>query len=288
MDLVLNDCSIVGQFKNYEEFEEYFISVLNAVFEVIDEKKMTLYKMSSLLNCRIIGDFTLAQVLAAISNSAVAAVLRRRIIHIMSNPYLDNESKTVPGIAYEYPGKTEEPNCFTEAIERRLPLLSFPEQKYSDSFFACRRNGEQFNIHNIKDVKDLLDVYLTEENKDIIYILRKYPFPKKVNFAELNGRCYAEKALLENELSYEDFHKIVKQIPDLIDDKLHGRKTHRWDSIEGKINEYRVTVSGSREFRLFFLWEEEIVFLNGFIKKTPATPKAEKQKAKDIVKEYNA
>ena len=65
-------------------------------------------------------------------------------------------------------------------------------------------------------------------------------------------------------------------------DKSQGLKSHWWDSVEADICEYRISISSNREFRLFFLWKKELIFLNGFIKKTETTPAAEKRKAREI------
>ena len=89
---------------------------------------------------------------------------------------------------------------------------------------------------------------------------------------------------MENGLTYEDKRKTLRNISNLIEDKASGRKTHWWSPVEGEISEYRVSVSDNREFRLFFLWKDKIVFLNGFIKKTKETPEGEKKKAREIVK----
>ena len=89
---------------------------------------------------------------------------------------------------------------------------------------------------------------------------------------------------MKNGLTYEDKRKILQNISNLIEDKASGRKTHWWSSVEGEISEYRVSVSDNREFRLFFLWKDNIEFLNGFIKKTEETPEGEKKKAWEIVK----
>lgn len=57
-------------------------------------------------------------------------------------------------------------------------------------------------------------------------------------------------------------------MPRLIMDKMSGIESHFYDRIDGDLNEYRLTISGNREFRLFFLWKDKIIFLNGGVKKT--------------------
>ncbi len=287
MELVLNDLSMVGQFKDYEEFEGYFIRVLNRLLEMIAEKQIPLYKLPDIFEKEVAKGVTLHQMLLTRKNHPAAAILRKRIMQILDNPFLVGEwVKTVKGVFYGYPGKTEEPNCFTEAIERKCPLLSFPEPHFMGDSFSCFRDNVPLSVPNIKEIGDLLDFYLSEAPWDIRYILVHYPFPQKVILAEINHKCYLADALTDNHLSCEDIRKIIGHIPDLIRDWTSGKKTHWWDSIEEKIYEYRVTISGGREFRIFFLWKEGLILMNGFVKKTQATPSAEKKKARLIAAGY--
>lgn len=282
MEIILNDLSLDGQFRNFEEFEVYFENILKNILKIIAEKKIPLYKMADLLQREVMPGITLHETLRCRTNIATATIFKQRISQIMGNPYLEENIQTLEEVEYEYPVEIEKPNCFTEAIERKSPMLSFPQEKYEADIFECKKSGNSIMLPNIKDVKQLLECYLPEALEDIEYILSNYPFSKKVVLAKINNRCYTAQALLENGLLVEDVQKIIHQIPELIDDKENGRKTHRWAHIDGQINEYRVTISADREFRIFFLWQEKLIFLNGFIKKRQSTPKEEKRKAKEL------
>lgn len=288
MELVLNDQSMDGQFETFEQFEDCFVERLNPLFEVIADKNIPLYKVPEMLQKPLIGEWSLNDILRMTCNNAVASLMRKWIIQMMDNPYLyDGEIMTSEETEYDYPVELEEPNCFTEAIERYCPLLSFPHEKYTSDIFECRKNGRSVSVHNVKEIKGLLNVYLTENISDMKYVLEKYPYEHNVKMAEYDKKCWAEDAICECGLSEEDILKVYKNIPQLIEDKSNGRKSHWWDHIEGDINEYRVTVSDNREFRLLFLWKEKLIFLNGFIKKTRTTPENEKQRAREIIKKCN-
>ena len=46
----------------------------------------------------------------------------------------------------------------------------------------------------------------------------------------------------------------------LIMDKMSGIESHFYDRIDGDLNEYRLTISGNREFRLFFCGKTKSYF----------------------------
>jgi len=286
MEIILNDLSLDGQFQDFEEFERYFIETLNAVLTVIAEKNITLYKMTMLLEREVIKGITLIQLLHQKTNVAALAVLRKRFIQLMDNPFLDDDIKADADGVYCYPAVAEEPNCFTEAIERVAPMLSFPNEQFEQDYFACEKSKMTITLHNIKDLKGLLDELLLRNREEIGYILEKYPFSKKILLAGTEGRYHTVQAIVENGLLLEDIQKILRQLPMLIEDKQNGRKTHRWENIDGPINEYRVTISEDREFRIMFLWQDGLILMNGFVKKRQTTPKGEIDKAKMIARQY--
>ena len=68
-------------------------------------------------------------------------------------------------------------------------------------------------------------------------------------------------------------------MPRLIMDKMSGIESHFYDRIDGVLNEYRLTSSLYREFRLFFLWKDKIIFLNGGVKKQKKANSLDLQRA---------
>lgn len=119
------------------------------------------------------------------------------------------------------------------------------------------------------------------------FVFENYQFPRKVVFSETAGKCYAEEALLQNKLTLDDIWTILINIEEMIKGVSSGVKNRFWDSLSDGLFEYRNSISAGREFRLFFIQDECIVFLNGFIKKTQKTPKIELDKAKKIKRLYS-
>ena len=127
-----------------------------------------------------------------------------------------------------------------------------------------RKDGKTIVLHNFTAKEIFLTEYLRENPEMIKNIIEEYPYPsdKKVILAKVSDRCHAEEALLNNSLEVQDLLKILQNIPRLMMDKSQGLKSHWWDSVEADICEYRISISSNREFRLFFLWKKELIFLN--------------------------
>jgi len=285
MQMVLNDYSIDNQFDTFESFEDYYKNTLQHVLAIIVERSMTLHKLESVIYKPLIEGKPLSIVFQR-ANQTVLTQMKIYLRKLLAAPFLDDEVITDDGTVYKCPFSTDIPNCFTEAIERKCPILSFQHQDFCAKQIPCKRNETDLVLSNILDKEDILRNMLFHEPAEIRYVLEKYPFSKKVELAIINGRCYAEEALLS--LETQDLSAITVHINDLIRDISSGKKTRFWDSIiehNMKFYEYRLSISSGREFRLFFLWKEKLVFLNGFIKKTQETPRREKEKAMRIIRE---
>lgn len=253
MDIILNETSFKGQFKTLEDFAEYFVKEVNPMLDIIIEKNILMYKKSDMYSMKITKDKSIGDIFR-ISNNTPITILKGKIAKIMySSPHWDTEDlRTVTGTEYEYLYKCDEPNCFTEAIERECPILSLKTDDYIGMKLECYKDKKKILLDNIEDQTGLLSTYFRYSRHDIKYVMEKYPFEMDIVLTEVDGKCFAEEALLKNELISDDFDKIFKNIPNLISDRLNGKKSHWWDIIEGMISEYRISISGNREFRLFF------------------------------------
>lgn len=288
MELILNELSFDGQFQTREEFISYVLDVLIPMMNIIIEKEIPLLKKSDIYNMRISGENTLQDFLI-MTNEPAMSLLKSSIVNLAyCEPYWDLTVESDLGVSYEYPVVAEEPNCFTEVIERLDTLISLPHPFYTMDKILCKRNQVKLEICNVVKVERLLKEILMEDKNTIRYILERYPFSRPVICAEVNGKCYAEEAFLENDLVINDFFEIVAAIPRLIEDLGRGRKSDLWDKLQGDIFEFRMHVSSNRIFRLLFVQQEGIQFLNGFIKKSQKTPPAEIDKAikiKNVLRE---
>lgn len=286
MELILNDLSLRGQFTTIDDFEDYYVDYLKCIIDFVKKEQIPFYKKSDTYNRMIVKGVSLEQYLREASNQPVATMIKKAIVEMAyCEPYWDmDDMQSRIDIEYKYPDKQGEPNCFTEAIERKCPIVSMREDKTLKTKITCYRDNELVEITDITDIKTLLDAYLQDDIKNVRVVMENYPVGKKINCAELSGRCYTEEALLDNNLSMQDVQKFVMNIQTLIQDKSSGRKSHWWDNIKEDICEYRLSISDGRELRILFQWGEALTFLNGFIKKTEKTPKWEIALAEKIKK----
>ena len=284
MELILNEFSLDGQFPGIDDFADYIRDVLAPLLDVVVENKITFLKRSNFYEAAVTADLSLND-LMIMANEPAIALLKGYIVNLgYCEPYWDDNMATEKDILYGYPMKKDEPNCFTEVLERRGEIVSFDHPDYKEERIRCTRNKEEIVIFNIRTVEQLLKLYLREEKKKIRYILEKYPYKRPIFCAEVNGRCYADDALCENGLTENDLLNIMEAIPKLIEDLESGRKSNLWDKLQEDIFELRIHVSAGRIFRLLFLQYHGICFLNGFIKKTQKTPADEIRKAIEIKK----
>lgn len=279
MEIVLNDFSVTGQFASLDEFVDYVLGKLSPVLDCMVEREIPFLKKQDFYSSRITSDMSLHDILLRTGDPALAVIRRYISALAYQQPYWDDDLKSRVDVSYDYPAKGQEPNCFTEVIERKGALLSFPSGEFQDAEFTCRRQDEMVSVYNITEKKSFLRAYLKDGMHHVRYILEKYPYSKKVTLATIAGKCYAEEALLSNDLTVDDLQNIIRTIPRMLEGMEKGEKNDYWDSLRDGIFEYRVHVSGSRIFRLFFFQEGGVIFLNGFIKKTQTTPPEEIAKA---------
>jgi len=279
MELILNELSFDGQFKSYDDFIDYIRDTLAPLLDIVIENKIPLLKKSDIYDRLITKDRTMADFLR-MSNDPVISLMKNYIVNLAYHePYWDNEIMTCHDVNYEYQVVEDEPNCFTEVIERQGKLISLRHPAYYSERIACKRNNKELEISNIVKVEQFLKEYLLENRKRIRYILERYPYGRAVTCVESDGKCYAEEDLLKNDLETDDLINIIDSIPRLIEDLEHGRKSDLWDKLQDDIFELRLHVSANRIFRLLFVQQKGLHFLNGFIKKRQKTPPAEIAKA---------
>jgi phage-related protein len=282
MEIILNDFSLKGQFDTSDDFADYVVEQLAPVLDMVTEKQIAIFANQEFYRCMITKNMSLYELLMQ-TGDPVLSVIRSYITKLAYNPpYWDDESVSQTDAIYQYPVNAKEPNCFTEAIERKDSMLSFPMSDFEKETFECRKNNEIIIIHNITTVSAFLNAYLLDDIRNIRYVMENYPQKMDVSFATVGNKCYAEEALLSNELNMSDMKNILASLPRMMDGMLHGEKNDCWDSLGDGIFEFRMHVSGSRIFRLLFFQRDGIVFLNGFIKKTQKTPTSEIKRAIEI------
>lgn len=288
MELILNDYSVSGQFISYDDFTDYVLDVLAPILDLVIENQIPFLKRQSFYDCKITKELSLNDILMHTGDPVIYKI-RNYISQLgYQPPYWDDSPLSQKTIEYQYPAEDDEPNCFTEVIERKGALLSFPCDGYDTESFLCKRDDETVVIQNVKETKSFLHTYLLDDIRNTRYVIEKYPFQNqtKIILATVKGRCYAEEALLNNGLNLEDMKKFLYAVPRMIEGLTRGEKNDYWDMLRKGIFEFRIRVSSNRIFRLLFFQRGGIIFLNGFIKKQQTTPNSEIEKAELIKKQY--
>lgn len=287
MEIVLNDYSLNGQFETTEDFILWVHEEWIRMFAYLLEHKISIYKKSDFYAKSITDKETLYDLLQRRGDPLVTKIKSFIIDSAFSEPYWD-----VPGVlktdlsnTYSCPCDDELPNCFSEAIERDKIILSIKNKEFVEEFYPYSKNEEVGKLINVVEYNSFLCWLLTSSLSDVKYVFENYKFERKIKFAEIAGRCYAEEAIQENELTLDDKKNVLLNISELIRGLSTGTKNRFWDKLSEGIFEYRISISAGREFRLLFVQDDGIVFLNGFIKKQQATPQHEIEKAKRIIRD---
>lgn len=289
MDVILNEYSLNGQFESIEEFVLWIRNEWMEMFDYFLQKKVAIYKKSNFYSNKVTKDETLRDLLKMRGDPLIAKIKSFIINSAYSDPYWDTDDncKSKQGNTYKCPNDNDLPNCFSEAIERDRTVLSIKNENYLERHIVYLRDNVAGELYNIVEYNSFLIWLLEFETGDDRYAFEHYKFDRQVEFAEVDGRCYAEEAIQQNNLTVEDKKKLLLSISAMIRGLNKGTKNRFWDNISKEIYEYRLSVSAGREFRLLFVQNKgEIVFLNGFIKKQQKTPTCELDKAKRIKREY--
>lgn len=123
--------------------------------------------------------------------------------------------------------------------------------------------------------------------RELYYLVQKQKLYN--SFGLTIGKNYFEELTEEANLSKEDVNTIGEDIERLIDFTKKGENPGRLSkTIDGKLKEFRTSLAGNREIRIFYFEvDRKITFLNGFLKKTQETPSEEIERAKAIMRKVN-
>lgn len=284
MEIVLNDYSLNGQFETTEDFVLWIYVEWIKMFDYLLEHRIPIYKKSDFYSKKITNEKTVFDLLQTTGDPLVTKIRTFIINSAFSEPYWDDPKvlKTDLSNTYSCPYDNDLPNCFSEAIERDKIILSINNEEFIDGVYPYNKNKEFGKLINVMEYNSFLCWLLTSSLADVKYVFENYKFQREIKFAVISGRCYAQEAIQQNELTADDKKNVLLNISELIRGLSTGTKNRFWDKVSEGIFEYRISISGGREFRLLFVQDEAIIFLNGFIKKEQKTPQLEIEKAKRI------
>ena len=288
MEIVLNDYSLNGQFESTEDFVLWIHAEWKKLFDHLLENKIPVYKKSDFYSRKITEAETIQDILRQTGDPLLYEIRSFIVNAAFSKPYWDEEGvgRTDLSNAYKCLCDDDLPNCFSEAIERDKVILSVKNEEFIDEFYPYSKNEEHGKLINVVEYNSFLRWLLTSSSRDVRYVFENYRFERKIKFAEVSGKCYAQETILQNNLTVDDKIHVLLNISELIRGLSTGTKNRFWDKLSDEIFEYRISISAGREFRLLFVQSEAIIFLNGFVKKEQKTPHYEIERAKRIKRDY--
>lgn len=290
MDIILNDKSLDGQFSSIDDFTDSVFEHTIPILNLMDEKKMRLLKSQDTYNGQVTEDRTLIELFRIQSNSPELTMLKKLLVaKLCEEPFWEDDCRSDKTAIYSLDKvELEKPNCITEAFERNGMLLSFQHDKFLKGTLSIEKNGRVDKVRNAYKKEQVLEHCIESQSINVIEYLRLSQFPMKIRFLEKGNVCYA-KELFDNEtFETTDYEKIRDNISVMIACMLDGKNSRFSKDMEVKgvsLFEFRTTVSANRELRIFYVYaQNEIVFLNGCIKKSGKTPATDKNLAIKLAK----
>ncbi|MBD5101939.1 MAG: hypothetical protein HDT27_04435 [Subdoligranulum sp.] len=294
MDVIINDFSLDGQFKDAEEFFDSLSEKTLPAFCSLDSHGCEILSSFETYNRKVSVDLTLYDTLRSdYRGYPEATKLKILLTRCINDPYWENESQTDEHLKYSMDDKVFEkpPNCFTEAFAREKMLLSFQNQNFASDKLAITVDGKEQFLYNLFNKESVGQVLFCKNVIGLSELLMSMSYGKKVCFFENDGRYYADAGFEEGRLTIEDGLSIFENFKMSIENLCQGKLSSRFsDSINHKgitYYEFRCSLQDSREFRIYyFLDHDKLVYLNSLCKKTNKTPSGVKDQSVALIKKY--
>ena len=274
-EIILNDKSLQGQFKDTEEFADSINEYTIPILKHIKELGLQLYKSYTTYEDLVTPQQTLADILR-ISNDPDITMLKSYLIQIMSEePFWDDSMRTREEVCYKYEGTSIGPCCLTECYERRGTLLSFEHDDFQQDVIVLECDEEQNELRNAYNSNQFLWHGFVEGDLKATYLFPHLKCCKKVQLLEVDGKIYTDEFLNSRDIHKIDRETIKQDLSIMLDEIVENVSSRRWKYVTGTNSyEFRTTISDNRELRLFFSYKKDcFTFYNGYIKKSNTIPK---------------
>lgn len=287
MEVIINDFSLDAQFSDTEEFLESLSNITVPLLERLEDLQIKVLSSHNSYQLLITDKKTLYDMMKVRGSEEIRKFKRQLQELLFDDPYWNNDIKSIEEIYYcEYTLLKSE-YCLAEALERNVPVISFEHEKFKESSIEIKKNDIVEKVKNIFNNEILLDIL--RENKTIShfdYIIFKHSLHE--SFGLKKRKNYFNELVETASLNELDQEIIINDMSRLIDFLKEGKDPGRLsDGIEGKLKEFRTSLTDNRQIRFFYFeLSNKIIFLNGFLKKTQKAPQSEINKAKSLMTEY--
>lgn len=297
MEIVLNDYSIDGQFRNVDELMDSLATSVLPILNILNKCNINILKAYDTWNRKLTPTVTMRDVISSnvFRGFSEAQKLRSLLCELQDEPYWEESLKTCREATYfcdvigNFTG--EYPNCFSEATERDKMILSLEHKKYKNDIIQISKDNVDIDINNIHNKKSVASALFV--NKLMGFSEMLFNDRDKIEFYASKSNYYADELFDSGELSQEDAFIIKNDFDLFLDGREKGNILSRLtDSISYKnitYYEFRTTLPNKREYRLFYIYDgERVVFFNALIKKTQQTPERIKKRTYDLIMQYKA
>lgn len=284
MGVIANDLSLEGQFNSIEEFLDDISDNILPIIKLLEKSNLGILTSYDFYDLKITNDL---KIINLDSNKKEGLPEYSYIIHYLSKislsePYWEKDPKSNNTKKYISEFTDKENNyCLAEAFERGKPIVSFKHKNFRTNYIEIIVDEEKKLVSNMYNRESALKI-LKEDNiiKPIDYLISKFKLDKSFGIP-LDKHLFNE-LVKEASLSLDDINIIVNDMERMINLIMDGKSPGRLSgSIDGKLKEFRTSLSNNREIRIFYFEEgSQIIFLNGFLKKTNKTPPNQIEKAK--------
>ena len=268
---ILNEYSIDSQFEDFEAFLDSLFEHTIPLFQLMDKYNLDLVKGYETYNLKLTEKLSIYDLLYSSGGSYPEIIKFKSLLNkrLSDDPY--------------WCEKDPNHNCFKEALEKKVGLISFEHNKYLEDKLEYTDEGVLHIIANSYNETQLLEEL---KDKAIVgvgeYLEAKFPIIE--NFCNLNGKNYFEDFIKKADIKQDEINKILEDISDFINRYLNNQPLGRLSStIESNLYEFRTTIADSKEVRILYcLKDQSFIFLNCFIKKQAKTPDNEKSLGKSL------
>lgn len=299
MEVVLNDYSLDAQFDNIDDFVDSLVKNTLLVLRYFEESSNLLIKSYCTYDKKISHTVSVYQFLTSqqFMGFSEAQKLRSVLGKLVDEPYWNDNPKTVINAQYkcdkigDFSG--QEPNCFSESLERDKLILSFEHNEYKEESIPILKNKVAYNLYNLFDenstIKNLFLLKQIGFVEFLVYSYRNYD----VEFYANGSKYYADEYYDNGALSQHDVLHIKEDFDKMIKGRMRGNMLPRLlDSISYRnitYNEFRTSLTNNREFRIYFYMDgKKWVFFDSIIKTTESIPEYVKNKTYNLIRAYQS
>ena len=295
MNVIINDFSLNGQFKDAEEFFDSLVEETLPAFYNLDRHGCEILSSFDTYSRNISTNLTLYNALTGRDYRGYpqATRLKSFLTSCTNEPYWSVAPQTDEQLNYLVYGIEVEsiPNCFTEAFAREKSLLSFQNKDFRCDKLRITVDGQEYFLYNLFNKESVGQALFCKNVIGLAEFLMSSNYGKTVCFFENNGQYYVDEGYKNGNLTIEDGFSIFKDFKLSIEFLCKGTLKSRFsDSITHRgitYYEFRCSLQNNREFRIYYFQDhDKLVYLNSIVKKTAKIPDHVKDQSVALIKKY--